>query len=235
VTLVLHPPPSFPPAKTKLLVIDSLNLIVDQDYPRLPYLSSTRTESQKWKASRRYAVLGSLISGLTKLAALHGMAVIVTTGCSPRSRTDSGKGAAIAPGIGGAEWETGVWNRVVLFRDFAGRFIGVQKLQGKNLQPMDPVGHTGIVTRFEVLDGGQLRHPLGDEQGTNDVHSKKPAAPSSSSPVKNGLKRPYDEVADSDDDEIDEYGWAEADDEVAVMADVVILGNQHATESAPAE
>jgi hypothetical protein len=100
---------------------------------------------------------------------------------------------------------------------------------------MDPVGHTGIIIQFEVQNGGQRRHPPGDEQVTNDVHANKPAARSSSSPAKNGLKRPYDEVADSDDDEIDKYGWTEVDDEVAVMADVVILDGQPATESAPAE
>jgi hypothetical protein len=218
-----------------LIVIDSLNMILDQDYPRLPFFTGTRTESQKWKASRRYAVLGSIVSGLTKLAALHSMAVIVTTGCSTRTRSDSGMGAALAPGIACTEWEAGVWNRLAMFRDFAGRFIGVQKIQGKNVHPIDPHGHVGIVTQFEIGDGGQLTHPSGDLQRLDGSFTNTPIVGPSSSPPKNGVKRAYDEVADSDDDEIDEYGWAEADDDTAVLADVIVLGDRPVQKALPAE
>jgi hypothetical protein len=235
VALVLHPTESFPPPNTKLVVIESLNMVLDQDYPRLPYLTGTRTESQKWKASRRYAVLGSLASGLTALAALYNMAVIVTTGCSNRTRFEDGMNAALAPGIGGAEWETGVWNRVAMFHDFAGRFIGVQKFHGKNLQPTNPVGHIGIVTEFEIVDGGQLRHPSNDLQRPDGLVAARSILAASSSPAKSGLKRAYDEVADSDDDEIDEYGWAEADDEAAAIADIIVLGERPVQEARPAE
>jgi hypothetical protein len=235
VALALHPSASFPPPNTKLIVIDSLNMVIDQDYPRLPFLTGTRTDAQKWKASRRYAVLGSLVTGLTKLAALHSLAVIVTTGYSTRTRSDSGMSAALAPGVGCAEWEAGVWNRLAMFRDFAGRFVGVQKVQGKNSQPMDPVGHIGIVIPFEIDNDGQLRHPSGGLQSPDDVLTNRPVLGHSSSPPKNGVKRAYDEVADSDDDEIDEYGWAEADDEVAVMADVIVLGERPVQEVLPAK
>jgi hypothetical protein len=235
VALALHPSESFPPPNTRLIVIDSLNMIIDQDYPRLPFLTGTRTDAQKWKASRRYAVLGSLVTGLTKLAALHGLAVIVTTGYTTRTRSDSGMSAALAPGIGCPEWEAGVWNRLAMFRDFAGRFVGVQKVQGKNFQPMDPVGHIGIVVQFEIDDDGQLRHPSGDLQRPDDPLANRPVIGPSSSPPKNGVKRAYDEVADSDDDEIDEYGWAEADDEVAVMADVIVLGERPVQDVLPTD
>ncbi|KAF7192662.1 DNA repair protein rhp55 [Pseudocercospora fuligena] len=214
--LILHPPPSFPPDGTTLLVVDDLNSLVDLDYPRLPFNNGNRTEQQKWQAGRRYAILGSLIKALNKLATLHNLAVIVTTGCSSRMRTDEGLMAAIGPGIGGAEWENGIWSRTVVFRDFNGRFAGVQKCQGRNLMPLDPVGDVRNPIGYEISEHGLVkeRHvevnlisssPLtsGAQQKTTGVHAAKAVR-----------KRAYEEIADSEDEDLDEYGWADNDEEV---------------------
>ncbi|KAK4499661.1 hypothetical protein PRZ48_010179 [Zasmidium cellare] len=211
--LILHPPPSFPPQGTALLVVDDVQTLIDLDYPRMPFGKGSRNEQQKWQASRRYAILGSLVTALGKLAVLHDMAIIVTTGCASRPRNDSGLGAALGPGVGGSEWEGGIWSRTVLFRDFNGRFSGVQKCNGRNLTPLDPVGDIRNVAGFEISADGWLKEQVIDLTSSSPVTEHRPPSKAASSPAKAVRKRNYEEIADSDDDG-DEYGWAETDEDV---------------------
>ncbi|KAI6803379.1 P-loop containing nucleoside triphosphate hydrolase protein [Hortaea werneckii] len=204
--LVLHPRPDFPPEGTSLLVIDGLNTLIDLDYPRFPFAGTAKTEQQKWQAGRRYAVLGSLVSGLNKKAVLNNMVVAVSTGCASRTRSDSGLGSALVPGVGGGEWDSGVWTRLAVFRDFGGRFVGVQKCQGRSLIPRDETGEAGNVICFEISEIGKLRpkevETSAQSTGVNVMRS----------PAK-ARKRTFEEIADSEGEDVDEYGWADGDEE----------------------
>lgn len=183
----------------------------------MPFSNSSRTEQQKWQATRRYAILGSIVAALSKLAVLHNMAVIVTTGCSNRMRSDTGQVGAISPGVGGSEWEGGIWSRTVLFRDFNGRFAGVQKCNGRNLTPLDPVGDIRTVTGFEITADGWLKEQVIDLTSSALEASKAQPSKPASSPVKVVRKRHYEEIADSDED-ADEFGWAETDEDALAGA-----------------
>ncbi|KAI7264661.1 P-loop containing nucleoside triphosphate hydrolase protein [Hortaea werneckii] len=204
--LVLHPRPEFPPEGTSLLIIDGLNTLIDLDYPRFPFAGTAKTEQQKWQAGRRYAVLGSLVSGLNKMAVLNNVAVAVSTGCASRTRSDSALGSALVPGVGGGECDSGVWTRLAVFRDFGGRFVGVQKCQGRSLIPRDETGETGNVICFEILESGKIRakevEASAQSTGVNVLRS----------PAK-ARKRTFEEVADSEGEDVDEYGWADGDEE----------------------
>ena len=216
--LVSRPPSSFPPEGTTLMVLDGLEAILNVDYPRMPYGSGNRTEQQKWQAGRRYAILGTFVTALSKLAVLRNMAVIVTTGCGSKMRADDGLAAAIGPGLGGSEWENGIWSRTVVFRDFAGRFAGVQKCQGRNLMPLDPTSDVRNAIGIEITEEGMLRpkHTTVDLTSSSPVPVVVRQPKKSSSPAKPARKRFYEEIADSD-EEADEYGWEE-EDESAVAA-----------------
>ncbi|KAF2217863.1 hypothetical protein CERZMDRAFT_108482 [Cercospora zeae-maydis SCOH1-5] len=224
--VVLQPPALFPPTGTTLMVVDGIEALLNLDYPRMPYGGGNRTDQQKWQAGRRYAILGTLVTALSRLAVLHNMAVIVTTGCGSKMRADDGMPAAIGPGLGGTEWENGIWSRIVVFRDFTGRFAGVQKRQGRNLMPLDPTSDVRNAIGFEIGEHGLLQ----PKHTTVDLTSSSPmpvvARPpkKSSSPVKPARKRFYEEIADSDED-ADEYGWGEADDN-AVAADELTINAQ---------
>ena len=206
--LLSRPPTGFFPRRTGLLVIDGLNALFDLDYPRYQFSTSTKTEQQKWQASRRYAVLGSLASALNRIAVLYNIAVIVTTGCVTRMRHESSVGAALVPGVGGTEWDSGIWNRLVVFRDFSGRFIGVQKCQGKNLISREQVGEVGRIFGFGMTVEGALHERLDGKVASGPLAAQ---AKSRSSPVK-PRKRNIDEIADSEEEDVDEYGWAETDE-----------------------
>ncbi|KAG9569496.1 P-loop containing nucleoside triphosphate hydrolase protein, partial [Aureobasidium melanogenum] len=175
--------------------------------------------------------MGTLISALKKLAALNDMAIIVTTGCATRVRPGSGLGAVLVPGMGGAEWEAGISNRLVMFRDFklgswthqqqhpeSARYIGLQKNNGV---AFSDEGETGQLIPFII-----------DEDGLKDIVNKDSAADApivalaASSPSKI-RKRPYAEIADGTAEGRDEYGWLNGDeadaegliDEAALLED----------------
>ena len=208
--IILHPPHGLIPEKCSLLIIEDLNTLIDLDYPRQQFANSAKTEQQKWQSTRRYAILGSVASALNKLAVLNNLTIIVTTGCSTRMRPDSGLRAALGPGIGGAEWEAGIWNRLVLFRDFGGHFIGLQKAQGKSQISREEVGETGRIFPVEIDKHGSLQERQ-VAKGNRDATVA--MAKARISPLK-PRKRTFDEIADSDGEDVDEYGWAEADDDV---------------------
>lgn len=161
--LILHPPASFLPANTTLLVIDGLHAIFNVAYPRHQSAYSIKIEAAKWAAGRRFSVLGSLVGALKKMAALNDLAVLITTGCATRAR--AGNSLLLTPGVGGTEWESGVTNRLVLFRDFpvkthaaeaedasdrkmqCARFLGAQKVGGVAFAEE---GETGRIIIFEI-------------------------------------------------------------------------------------
>jgi len=226
--LSLHPPSWFPPANTSLIVVDGLHTLVDIAYPRYSSASQyTKSETAKWVSGRRYSALGTLVSALKKLAALHNIAILVTTGCATRMRPGTGFGAVLVPGVSGMEWDNGITNRLVLFRDFpvrraendasqttkSARFVGVTKLHGTTIAEEGDVGH---IIEFEIHDSGIKG--IGDaEVGKDDLAAAAVALSSlprsGVSPIKS-RKRKLGVIDDSEDEISSEYGWL-AEDEVA--------------------
>lgn len=226
--LILHPPREFFHSTCGLLVIEGLNALVDLDYPRYLFTNAAKSEPQKWQAGRRYAILGSLVTALNKLAVLSNIAVVVTTGCATRMRPDSGLGAALMPGIGGAEWDSGIWNRLAVFRDFEGRFIGISKCRGKSLISREEVGEVGRIVGFNLDANG---HPHERQLGNATHGDSAPRVKLKASPLKS-MKRSFDEIADSESEDLDEYGWAETDED-AVAGDSLAADDSQPIDAEP--
>lgn len=225
--MILQPKPELLPPELSLLVVDGIDTLINLDYPRFQTTTtSIKPELQKWQSSRRYAMLGSVVSALNKLAVLHNAAVVITTSCSTRSRAENGLGAALVPGIGGAEWDGGIWNRLAIFRDFGGRFIGVQKSQGKNLISRDGAGETGKLVCFDINANGSLQE-IQANRPTEDAASG--AAKQRPNIVK-PPKRSFDEIADSEDEDVDEYGWADSDEHALAVESFASAENSVPTE-----
>lgn len=212
--LFVHPPPTFPPSGTVLIVIDSPAPLLDVAYPRNVDRRPSRGSSEhaKWAAGRRAAVVSDLSAALTRTAALHDVALLVA--CQASTRIQPGTRALLVPAISGATWESGISTRLVLFRDWAStqetthvdapgwnkaRFVGLAKVNGTNLAD---VGGVGNVVPFAV-----------EETGLCDINF---AAVEIASPVLlpevRPPKRRFTEVGDSEEElDSDEYGWAEDD------------------------
>jgi hypothetical protein len=117
--LLLHPPPSFPPTSTGLIVIDSISTLIESAYQRGHEDRSKKNDAAKWAAGRKYVVMGEMISKLGRIAAINNIAILITSQTHTRIR--SGLGALLLPAISGAEWDSGISTQLVLFRDWPPR------------------------------------------------------------------------------------------------------------------
>ncbi|KAF2636926.1 P-loop containing nucleoside triphosphate hydrolase protein [Massarina eburnea CBS 473.64] len=216
--LFVHRPSAFPPPNTGLIVIDSLSTLFDNAYPRNADNRGARNKSEqaRWAAGRKFAVMNELIVTLTRVAALHDIALLVT--CQTITRMRGGSRALLVPAISGAEWENGISTRVVLFRDWAAqkaRFAGILKTNGVTLADE---GGVGEVVPFSI-DSVRL--------GAMNIAAVDITTPTISTEAR-PLKRQFAEMDDEegheglngpDSDEL--YGWIE-DDEVAAEGLVVV-------------
>lgn len=168
--LIVHPPASFSALNAGLLVIDDLDALFDLAYPRIQLNGHlARTDAAKRTTTQRYNALASLITALNKVAAINDMAIIVITGCGTRLGAGDDSGAMTVPGLGSLEWNSGITNKLVIFRDHAPltvggsqtsesafptcvRFIGVQKLNGISF------GDDGDIGQMIAFDIYEVRH-----------------------------------------------------------------------------
>ncbi|KAL1305614.1 hypothetical protein AAFC00_007215 [Neodothiora populina] len=238
--LVVHAPASFPPANTALLVIDGLHSLFDVAYPRhKSNVYSSKSDAAKWATNRKYATMGTLMTALRKLAVLNDMVVLITTGCATRMRAGTSLGAVIVPGVSSADWESGVANRLVLFRDIdsskdrlsldptnqkagCARFIGLQKVNGVACGEDGNMSH---LIPFAINEGG-----LAAVNEPPTLLDRAQASLIISSPSKTRKKRRHDAIADSDADSNagSEYGWLE--DDADGLLDAAALNEAHADE-----
>jgi hypothetical protein len=122
----------------------------------------------------------------------------------------------LVPGLGGSEWETGIWARAAVLRDFSGRVVGVSKVRGTAVASGE-VG-LGAVVGFAIGEGGVA---IADERRRQErVANEEAVKKITLSPVR-GRKRALEEIADSDEDEeVDEYGgWVGLEDDSLAGAD----------------
>ena len=120
--LLTHQSPSFPPEKTSLIIVDSISILFSTAFPRAvdsfdsKQVSAKKNDVVQWAASRRWSVIGDLISKLGKLAATRHLTVLLTSQTTTRVRADTG--AVLHPSISGNFWDGGISSRIVLYRDW---------------------------------------------------------------------------------------------------------------------
>lgn len=152
-----HPPRSFPPQRTSLIVIDSLSTLFDNAYPRKidDRGSAAKIDDSRWAAGRRFAVMNDLISKLGKMAALHNLAILITSQTVTRMR--SGGGAILLPAMVGVDWESGLSTILVLFRDW---LSAEQKVNEEDRDKLKRVRFAGIVKSGGVTAADEGRFGL---------------------------------------------------------------------------
>ncbi|KAH6364819.1 hypothetical protein HBI34_158990 [Parastagonospora nodorum] len=219
--LFMHSPASFPPQSTSLVIIDSLSTLVDNAYPR-NVEGKNKNEQTRWAAGRRFTVINDIVSTLSRFAALHNVALLLT--CQTITRIRGASRALLVPAISGVEWENGVSTRLVLFRDWVrqgkskdtagadrlrkARFAGLVKVNGTTLADE---GGVGSVVPYAIGDSGLRDISIAADDIT--AHIVLPVQ------ARRPLKRPFAELEEEDagdepnSDEL--YGWVEEDDEVA--------------------
>lgn len=123
-TLLTHQSSSFPPPETGLIVVDSISALFVAAFPRVtdssddkPTLEKQKkNDSAQWASSRRWTIMGDLISKLGKLAVTKNTAILLTSQVMTRIRMETG--AIVYPAVSGNAWDGGISARIVLFRDW---------------------------------------------------------------------------------------------------------------------
>ncbi|KAF2836136.1 P-loop containing nucleoside triphosphate hydrolase protein [Patellaria atrata CBS 101060] len=238
--LLVHPPPSFPPPGTSLIVIDSISTVFENAYPHIisDQPGHTKSETTRWAAGRRYSAMSEVALKLSRAAALHNITVLLLNQVNTRVR--AGSGAMLHPALSGTEWDNTISTRLVLFRDWLPaqlrghgisedqrtrvRFVGVVKVGGVTLADD---GTFGAVVPFTIETTGLADLDLASADLTTTIQpSTSPARPPSKK------RRIVAEIADSDAGSDEEYGWAD-DDELAaegLLVDETLLEAETAEE-----
>ena len=122
-TLILHPTSSFPPPTTSLLIVDDLSNYITSHFPRSsrPHQGSTPSNIMADKqasraSSRRFNILSSLSSGLTRVASSRHIAVVLLSNVTVSIK--NGERALLRSALSGQMWDTAIDTRIVLYRDF---------------------------------------------------------------------------------------------------------------------
>ena len=120
--LLSHQTSDFPPEETSLIVVDSISTLFALAFPKTAENTSSQQSSVKqgdaahWASGRRWAVMGDLISKISRLAVTKNIAVLLTSQMTTRIRSETG--AVLHPAISGTAWESGISARIVIFRDW---------------------------------------------------------------------------------------------------------------------
>jgi hypothetical protein len=201
-----------------LIIIDGATAIFVTAFP--PLIENYSTTSKKndalqWASGRRWSVIGDLVTRLGKLAALGNCAIVLLSQCSTKIRPQGG--AVLRSAISTKSWDSGINTRLLLFRDWLRhsgsapqsdqhknvRFAALLKLNGATFNS------NGKAVAFQIKESGLHQIAARDPE----VDPAEPLPEQRAIPI---LKRKREEIADSESEVEDEFGWAQEDDVLAV-------------------
>lgn len=126
-----------PPPETSLIVIDSLSTLFALAYPKTGENASSqqtavrKSDAAQWASGRRWAVMGDIISKISRLATTWNIAILLTSQMTTRVTSEAG--AVLQPAISGTTWDTGISSRVMVFRDWIFQTTDAGSSQGENV------------------------------------------------------------------------------------------------------
>lgn len=239
-TLFLHPPATVPSPQTSLIVVDDLSNLLLGGFARTAKKvnpaapAAVREKLEKQATSKRFQIIESLAAGMSKMAALRNIAMLVLTNATTNLK--SSNRATLKPALSSQAWESAVHTRVMLYRDFPDREQlaemrdkGAVALRYAEVQRMARKEVFTTPVPFVVLPGG-LRELVGSKTAGQaqldsepngileaDHHNEEglPLLPPELSPpldLQQPRKRKAFEIADSEDEE-EELGLLSDPDE----------------------
>ena len=143
--LLTHPTESFPPKDTSLIVVDCISTLFALAFPRSaeefrdPQTPLKKSDTRQWVSGRRWAVLGDLASKLGRLAVTRNIAILLVSQTTTRVRLETG--ALLCPAISGTVWDSGINNRIIIFRDYLSKAKDASRQTG----PQTGVRFAGII------------------------------------------------------------------------------------------
>ena len=124
--MFLHPTAKFPPAGASLIVVDNISALFTTSFPRhtktvsnQSFADAHRDATLNKAANRKWAIAGDFASAMSKMARLKNVAILVINQVS--TSVKGGHKATLKPTLTGREWDAGIQDRIMLYRDFAPR------------------------------------------------------------------------------------------------------------------
>lgn len=138
-SLFTHPPLTFPPKETGLIVIDTISAPYQSYFPNATELKSrlglkppapqqqdqasgpgpgpaqAQAHQLQWLLNRKWNVTSDMINRISKLAASQNLAVVLLN--QTHTKIKGQPRPTLYPALAGGSWETCVQNRIVLYRD----------------------------------------------------------------------------------------------------------------------
>nr|XP_001391285.2 hypothetical protein ANI_1_1566064 [Aspergillus niger CBS 513.88] len=171
-SLFHHPPASFPPPNTTLLVIDSVSAPFTPYFPNPSDVNQpqqAQRDVQKWLTTRKWNVISDLAAQLTKFASRANLAVLVINQTHTRIRGQVR--ATLSPILSGRGWESCVRARVGVYGDLGYgvdggrvRVAEVMKRDGRLVTVRDVTS----VVPFRVANDGLYAVEMGLENNEEE-------------------------------------------------------------------
>lgn len=120
--LLMHPPKGFPSEGTGLLVVDSISALFQSYFQNPSELKSQLAQEAidksqvQWLVNRRWNVTSELGNQLARLASTNRLAVFLIN--QTHTKIKGQPRATLCPALSGGSWESSIYTRVVLYRDF---------------------------------------------------------------------------------------------------------------------
>jgi RecA/RadA recombinase len=135
--LFLHPTEKMPAAGTALVVLDNVTAPFATAFP--PTHENKRSNVDKahrikvqWAANRKWAVAGDLATAMSKMAAIHDLAILAINQVATSLK--GVRKAVLRPAITGTAWEPAMHNRVIMWQDFAQGECGLDLSQAGSVR-----------------------------------------------------------------------------------------------------
>ncbi|KAJ9248133.1 hypothetical protein DTO207G8_7574 [Paecilomyces variotii] len=231
--LLVHPPKEFPPEGTALLVIDTISGSFPSYFPNVTELKSRLSQGRvadnqqlQWLLNRKWNVTSDLANHLNKLATINRMAVLVLN--QTHTKIKGQPRPTLYPALAGGSWETAIYSRIVMYRDWPDpeAYEDVDDFSARRVRFAEITKRSGKVRNLRNDD--DIVPFFIEDDGFREL-VKRPTLPPSSAVVSSSVgptpaklrKRKVDEIADSEDDDLEsdgDYGWIESDD-AGLLAD----------------
>ncbi|RAH63089.1 P-loop containing nucleoside triphosphate hydrolase protein [Aspergillus piperis CBS 112811] len=171
-SLFHHPPASFPPPNTTLLVIDSVSAPFTPYFPNPSDINQppqAQRDVQKWLTTRKWNVISDLAAQLVKFASRANLAILVINQTHTRIRGQVR--ATLSPILSGRGWESCVRARIGVYGDFGyggdGGWVRVAEVMKRDGRLVTVRDKTTVVP-FRVANDGLYAVEMGLEGNEED-------------------------------------------------------------------
>ncbi|OCT50835.1 hypothetical protein CLCR_08547 [Cladophialophora carrionii] len=257
-TVFLHPPAALPSPQTCLIIVDDLSNLLLGAFSRTPKNlkpsapAAVKERFEKQAASKRFQIMENLATAMSKMAAIRNIAIVVLTNATTNLK--SSNRATLKPALSSQAWESAVYTRIMLYRDFVDeaqlaeaqearslglRYAEVQRIAKKDFitNPVPFVIASGGIRELALSEAASQARLFSHSDGvaeadTGQLGNELPFLPAElsqpsqlQSPTQPKKRKAF-EIADSEDEEEEEVVVSDPGEPYLPSMDLVARGRE---------